>query len=139
MNPSDPPDDLDRLLREAPPLPDDGFSRRVLASLPPRRTRDFAGLRRTLLCLAGAAVGLLLARDHGSLPPTLPSVVEATHSLAGQIDRLVVSAERGIALLAGQGPTVLSLAVALGAALFAFASGAADSAPPRPVARMAGQ
>ena len=129
MNRSDLPDDLDRLLRDAAPLPDDGFSQRVLAALPPRRVRDFSGLRRLVLCLAGAAVGLWLSRNNGSLPAA-PSLAETAGALAGQVARLAANAESIRAFFAAEGPTVFSLAVALGAAIFALVSSARDSLPP---------
>jgi hypothetical protein len=61
-SPSD-DDSLERLLREtsfhAPPLDDNGFSARVLAALPPPKTRRAQSIsRRTALCLAGAGIGL---------------------------------------------------------------------------------
>lgn len=56
--------DLDALLREAPaaPLPDDGFSARVLRALPaPQKAeRRTAEARRSLLCSVGLAAGLVL-------------------------------------------------------------------------------
>ncbi len=51
----------------AAPLPDAGFSTRVLAALPPRR-RAFSG-RRVIACAGGAAVGALATRlDLGEWP-----------------------------------------------------------------------
>jgi hypothetical protein len=56
---STPPDDavLEALLRGGaePDLPDDGFTRRVLAALPPSRPR--IDLRRLILCAIGLAAG----------------------------------------------------------------------------------
>lgn len=66
MEPNDlkptPPDEaaLEAWLRTSaalPPLPDDGFSRRVLAALPPAPRSS----RRILFCLAGAFVGAVVA------------------------------------------------------------------------------
>lgn len=63
------PDDaqLDSWLRSnatAAPLPDDGFSRRVLARLPPQADRA-AATRRILLCLVGAVIGVVYAGAKG--------------------------------------------------------------------------
>jgi hypothetical protein len=56
--------DLDALLRQAQsaPLPDDGFSARVLRALPsPRReAQRSAATRRTILCMLGLAAGMVL-------------------------------------------------------------------------------
>lgn len=62
-----PPDDarLEAWLRsDSEALPDDGFSARVLAALPPARP-SFAW-RRTLLVAAGAALGYALALAAGA-------------------------------------------------------------------------
>ncbi len=58
------PDDaqLDAWLRSnatATPLPDNGFSQRVLANLPPRADRA-AATRRIIFCLAGALAGAIV-------------------------------------------------------------------------------
>lgn len=71
MEPSDlnppPPDDaaLETWLHThavEQPLPDDGFSHRVLAALPPRIiVTSTASARRRWLCAAAATIGLLIA------------------------------------------------------------------------------
>jgi hypothetical protein len=78
LNPSSPDDpQLDAWLRAhatAAPLPDDGFSQRVLANLPPGEDRA-AAKRRILFCLVGAGVGALVPwfADTGpSQPATSP-------------------------------------------------------------------
>ena len=64
MEPNDlnslPPDEaqLDAWLRASttqPPLPDDGFSQRVLSALPPPARPD--SVRRLWFCVAGALIG----------------------------------------------------------------------------------
>ncbi|HRG55145.1 MAG TPA: hypothetical protein PLG56_03840, partial [Lacunisphaera sp.] len=62
LKPSPPEDDpLETWLRAnatATPLPDDGFTRRVLTSLPPPAKAGMS--RRAAFCLAGALAGVLL-------------------------------------------------------------------------------
>lgn len=59
-------DRLDEWLRDgaAASLPDDGFSTRVLAALPPRRARASAG-RMWILPAAGVVAGLALVISRG--------------------------------------------------------------------------
>ena len=52
------------------PLPDDGFSSRVLAALPPRRARE-PSRRLWILPALGAAVGLLLIVARGGASPDI--------------------------------------------------------------------
>jgi len=70
--------DLDARLRQAPalPLPDDGFSARVMCALPPRRRalRRTMETRRRILCSLGLAAGLLLGlarNDETTWAPVL--------------------------------------------------------------------
>jgi hypothetical protein len=83
--PSRPPDDpLDALLREADEyIPDEGFTRRVMAALPPRRRREWrrAGILAGATLLGGAlaawqlpapaAVSELAAMDWRAAAPQL--------------------------------------------------------------------
>jgi hypothetical protein len=69
---------LDTWLRSnaaAVPLPDNGFSQRVLASLPPPASRA-AGWRRLIFCIAGAAAGVVvpLLTDFGQPDPAISRV-----------------------------------------------------------------
>src|SRR5215216_2846305 len=50
------------------PLPDDGFSARVLAALPPARTRLNSSLR-AWLCAAGALIGGIVAASSSGTGP----------------------------------------------------------------------
>jgi hypothetical protein len=83
------PDPLDALLRESDAhLPDDGFTARVLTSLPPRRSFD--GLR--LAMLAGAWVaGVVILLLHA---PAIGSAVTAffQHARHGEVTALLVLA-----------------------------------------------
>jgi hypothetical protein len=93
MEPTDlkstPPDDaqLEAWLRAnatTVPLPDDGFSRRVLAALPAKAGRSVA--KRRLFCLGGGllgtAVALLGAATSGNLPAIEPAFIDALGQLA---------------------------------------------------------
>lgn len=79
LNSTPPEDDrLRTLLGTAhPPLPDKGFTQRVLAALPPP-TQPPSTFVRPLLCAVGAAAGLALAIDRG------PSL----HTLSTEFERL---------------------------------------------------
>lgn len=94
-----------------PPLPDDGFTQRVLAALPPptpKRTLSF----RALLCTVAAVAGLALALRRGpslqSLSVALErldeSLVEVALPLVGDAGRHV-----GAGLTLALAATVLSL------------------------------
>jgi len=64
------PDPLDALLRESDAhLPDDGFTARVLTSLPPRRRFD--GLRLAMLAGAWVAGVVILHARHGEVTALL--------------------------------------------------------------------
>ena len=77
------------LRRAAPPLPDDGFSARVLAALPAPEAAA-ALWRRIAFCLAGAAAGYGFALWRGAAWPDLQleleqfatALVNATSTLA---------------------------------------------------------
>lgn len=56
-NSSSPDRRLEEFLRPSP-LPDDGFTQRVLLALPPRETAGEGLLQRWIVCLVGAAIGL---------------------------------------------------------------------------------
>jgi hypothetical protein len=84
LNPSTPDDArLEALLRQdRTPLPDDGFSQRVLALLPPRQRRR-ADWRRLCLYAAGAVAGLVIAYPHNhQLSPLTAFTVSLSHALA---------------------------------------------------------
>ena len=107
---NDPPADaqLEAWLRAgatSPPLPDDGFTRRVLASLPPPRATS----RRLMFCLAGASVGAAFALLNGRGWPGLAAgFAPVAHSLATALGPL-------------DDPRVgCALVVALASVLFAF-------------------
>jgi len=73
LNPNQSGDDrLDEWLRHdaAAPLPDDGFSFRVLAALPPRRAKAPAG-RMWMLPAAGLVAGLAIVISRGGAPTGL--------------------------------------------------------------------
>jgi len=67
LNPLPREDDrlADLLRGQSPALPDDGFSTRVLAALPPSTSAPQANGLRTALCVAGAAAGLAVALGNG--------------------------------------------------------------------------
>jgi len=82
---------LDTLLRQAqPPLPDDGFSRRVLAALPPRLEAR-SSRRRTIFVAVGALTGYIIAFPH--LNPW-PSLVV----LLNQFDAAIVASFSNLSL-----------------------------------------
>lgn len=68
-----------------PPLPDDGFSRRVLTALPPPVPRFSA---RTWACVGGAVVGVVIAgigAATGSTPAPGPVLVAPEMDLLKQV------------------------------------------------------
>lgn len=70
---------LERLLRApARPLPDDGFSSRVLTALPPIRRRFF---QKTLVCAGGALAGVVCASLQGVTWGDWQSVPQQTLSI----------------------------------------------------------
>ena len=74
MIPPDPDQAIDALLRrssELRPIPDSGFSARVLAALPaPRQAQaESQTKRRAFVCVVGAAVGAAVAISQGSRLP----------------------------------------------------------------------
>jgi len=94
LNPSPAPDDAaDTWLRanhSLPPLPDAGFSRRVLAALPPARRR----FSRTRFCLAGLAAGLVVALA-GLAWGGVPSLATLDSELTESTGRLLTSPALG--------------------------------------------
>ena len=83
---SDSPDDapIEAWLRARAtlaPLPDDGFSTRVLAALPPA-ARSMKPALRPWLCAAGAIVGCVLAASSGL---TAPAAVDQVAALASAL------------------------------------------------------
>jgi hypothetical protein len=100
LNPSTPDDTtLDACLRGTawlPPLPDDGFSRRVLARLPePRRQ---TALRRNL-CLAATAAGLAVAVIGGLRAGNAAGWDRSLHAALQQVGTWPVSVALGVTLL----------------------------------------
>ena len=79
MTPNDP---MDRLLREdaARPIPDDGFTRRVLASLPAQHTVT-AGWWKSALIMGSTVLGSVLAMAFAPEGTSLvQGFVDITHS-----------------------------------------------------------
>lgn len=95
------------------PLPDAGFSARVLTALPPRRA-PFAW-RRTLLCVAGAAVGAVLARSRSGSWPTLRVVTEPLRDAAQTVSAVFadpwVGASLAIIAMVATGAAAVVLAL----------------------------
>ena len=96
MEPTDlkptPPDDpqLEAWLRASatlPPLPDDGFTQRVLTALPSPTRRPSA--QRLWFCLGGALVGIAVAGlgagHSGSLTASLPVLEESILSVLAKL------------------------------------------------------
>ena len=121
MEPTDlkniPPDDaqLEAWLRSAnpaAPLPDDGFTPRVLAALPPSTAAH--GVRRRMLCVtAGAIAGTVVAfslggDDPGHWPDVVQNLNAALQPLSGVLPQLLKL------------PAVCALTVAFASVLFAF-------------------
>jgi hypothetical protein len=81
-------DRLDTLLRRSTeaPLPDNGFSARVLAALPPRPREDRDWLR-AILCLLAAAAGLAVALARPGVWTDLPA---ASTQLVTAVDALLI-------------------------------------------------
>ena len=107
---NDPPADaqLEAWLRSgaaSAPLPDDGFTRRVLAALPPPRATS----HRLMFCLAGASVGaavaLLNGRDWPGFATGFATGVQSLATAFGPLDDLRVGC---------------ALVLALASVLFAF-------------------
>ncbi len=85
LNPPLPDDSrLEAPLRQpAPAMPDDGFSRRVLAALPGRKPARRPGLR-LVFCTAGAVVGLIIAfRDVTASPEGFSGLAELGQTISG--------------------------------------------------------
>jgi hypothetical protein len=101
---------IEALLRSSAPLADLGFSKRVLAALPPRRStmRSLSRLRR-FVCLAGFAVGVMVAVAGYLLWPEFRS--DSAESIA--------SAFRNVTLLLDPG-VALALTIAAVSLLYAF-------------------
>jgi hypothetical protein len=110
---------LEELLRRTStaPLPDDGFSQRVLSALPPRARIHEANStgRRVLLCVAGAAIGVLAAVQQGARWSDLPTFESVSMRVWDQAAAL---SARAISLSPEQATLLLSvLAAAATAAL----------------------
>ena len=129
LNPPSPDDArLEAWLRTsgaAAPLPDDGFSARVLAALPPPSpavapagllaARRRAAHRRAWLCLIGAALGCALAFSGGGsagldrgVDALLPAIAAAGRLLATPSLGLA-AAVTAVSLLVGYWPELMRL------------------------------
>ncbi len=110
MEPTDlkptPPDDpqLEAWLRAStslPPLPDNGFTQRVLTALPSPASRQSA--QRTWVCVGGALVGITVAARgalaSGSPPANLPAFEETILAMLTQLSVPAFGLALGITLL----------------------------------------
>ena len=117
-SPSDHPGDdavLTALLREAePPLPDNGFSARVLAALPPPPPAPF-GLRVPILTAATIA-GLVLAWQHITATGGAPAVVAELDARLSQIHAALALSNGSMVDPA----LTFALAATVGSLLYAF-------------------
>jgi hypothetical protein len=104
MEPNDlkspaPDDALEAWLRTSsslPPLPDDGFSRRVLAALPPPASRLS---RRTWFCAGGALIGAVITVIGAATTPTAAAGPAFTAPELDLIGQLALPAALGVAAL----------------------------------------
>lgn len=105
LTPTPEDEQLETLLRRVePPLPDDGFSVRVLAALPPVEPAS-SGIGawlnvQTALVLAGALAGFFVAEAHGARWSDLTHLATSFES-AGLSDWLLGAVIGGIALSFG--------------------------------------
>jgi len=109
LNSLPPPDDaFEKLLRAnavMPPLDDDGFSRRVIAALPPARRPA----PQVWLAAAGLAAGLVTVLAGIALAQPAPSALVAFNTeLVDAVDQLLTPAGTG------------ALAITVGSLWFAF-------------------
>jgi hypothetical protein len=108
MNPL-PPDEsrLEAVLRqEAPDLPDDGFTLRVMAVLPPRRPALIS--RRAVCCAVGAAAGVVLALYQGATWPSANGIGDQANRLALQAAAFLANPWTTVALVAVASATFLA-------------------------------
>jgi hypothetical protein len=70
---------------DAPPLPDAGFSQRVLSALPPPSDRRRTASLRRSLCLSGAVAGALIAGLGGLALDELPVRLGAIGSALAEV------------------------------------------------------
>jgi len=105
LNPT-PPDDpqLEAWLRASaslPPLPDDGFTQRVLTALPSPASKHSA--QRTWVCVGGALVGIAVATfgalSSGSLPASLPVFEDTILTALSQLSVPAFGLALGITIL----------------------------------------
>ena len=113
MEPSDvnsPPDDdpqLTALLRNvAPPLRDEGFSSRVLATLPPPRRASYL-TRRTVVLIVGAAAGFGFAILQGLSPSDFQSEIAHVTGAFASVNPHFSSAQVWIAIATALGSLVV--------------------------------
>ena len=101
-------DPIDDLLDGLTPLPDQGFTRRVMAALPPARS-EARPLERWLPPLAAGLAAAVLAPEAGWLGQAL---ADGSTRLAGELARAAAAGGGALPLDAG----VVAVALALGAA-----------------------
>ena len=103
---------LEALLRRASPLPDDGFSTRVLATLPEAKTENAPWLR-IAFCIAGAVAGCGFALWRGGSWLNLKSSAERFAAVFANAAPTLANPWMGVVLVV----TVLSLLVVFRAEL----------------------
>ncbi|QYM80040.1 hypothetical protein K0B96_05315 [Horticoccus luteus] len=115
LTPLPPDDPLEQILsaRLAGDLPDDGFTPRVLAALPPP-ARSFHLSRRAILVGVGIAAGAFFAWQRGAVGPGL---ADWRNLLAALSDHLIAQSAELAAAATLSGPVLIS-AAAVAAALF---------------------
>lgn len=101
-------DPIDRLLDDPTPLPDDGFTSRVMAALPPARPAS-RRLERWLVVLAAAVGAAALAPEATALGQAL---ADGSARLGGGLARALAAGGGALPVEAG----LLAAVVALGAA-----------------------
>lgn len=116
LTPLPPDDEFERFLsdRLAHPLPDAGFTLRVLAALPPPRPPPLVSRRAALLAI-GALAGGFAAWRHGALAPGVAEWRDFTAALSTRL--VAQSADLATAVATSQWTVLLSCA-AVAAALF---------------------
>lgn len=116
LTPLPPDDEFERFLsdRLSRPLPDDGFTQRVLAALPPPRPPRLVS-RRAILLTIGTIAGCFAAWRQGALGPGRAEWQDFTAALS---TRLVAQSADLAATVATSQWTVLLSCAAVAAALF---------------------
>jgi hypothetical protein len=99
-------DPIDDLLREVAPIPDVGFTERVMAALPPARPAS-SNLERWLPALAAGLAAAALAPDAAQLARLL---ADGSADLGTGLAQALAAASPGGALAGGTGLLALLLA-----------------------------